>query len=45
VEECEEETDMEEYYECVTRAYNTVRTARQFILEFLPEHLKVEITK
>jgi hypothetical protein len=44
VDECMEETDMEEYYACVTTAYNTVRMARQFTLEFLPEHLKVEIT-
>jgi hypothetical protein len=43
VEECEEETDMEKYYACVTNAYNTVRMARQFLLEFLPEHLQVKI--
>jgi hypothetical protein len=44
VEECEEETDMEKYYACVSNTYNTVRMARQFILEFLSDHLKVEVT-
>jgi len=42
IEECEVD-GMDEYMNCVSQIYYALKLARQFALEFLPKHLRVEV--
>jgi hypothetical protein len=42
VEECEVDS-MDEYMNCVNQIYYALKLAKQFALEFLPKHVRVEV--